>query len=133
MRSLAAFLVSALLIAQQTPPPPAPASTDDDIEFVCPMDKDVRAKVPGKCPRCGMTLIPVMVRPKPAATPGMNSSTNQLPPKLYTCPMAEHADVVSDKPGVCPKCGMKLVETSTVNHGPMAEDNWRRQHRTSAP
>lgn len=25
----------------------------------------------------------------------------------YTCPM--HADVVSDKPGSCPKCGMHLV------------------------
>lgn len=28
----------------------------------------------------------------------------------YTCPMKEHADVISDKPGKCPKCGMKLVE-----------------------
>ena len=28
----------------------------------------------------------------------------------YTCPMKEHADVVSDTPGNCPKCGMKLVE-----------------------
>jgi ABC-type oligopeptide transport system substrate-binding subunit len=28
----------------------------------------------------------------------------------YTCPMKEHSDVVSDKPGNCPKCGMKLVE-----------------------
>ena len=28
----------------------------------------------------------------------------------YTCPMKEHSDVMSDKPGNCPKCGMKLVE-----------------------
>ncbi len=28
----------------------------------------------------------------------------------YTCPMKEHSDVVQDKPGNCPKCGMKLVE-----------------------
>jgi transcription initiation factor IIE alpha subunit len=27
----------------------------------------------------------------------------------YTCPMPEHADVISDKPGKCPKCGMDLV------------------------
>ena len=26
----------------------------------------------------------------------------------YTCPM--HPEVVQDKPGNCPKCGMKLVE-----------------------
>ncbi len=27
--------------------------------------------------------------------------------KQYTCPM--HPDVISDKPGKCPKCDMKLV------------------------
>lgn len=27
--------------------------------------------------------------------------------QVYTCPM--HSSVVSDKPGTCPKCGMKLV------------------------
>ena len=25
--------------------------------FICPMDKDVKASVPGKCPRCGMRLV----------------------------------------------------------------------------
>ena len=29
----------------------------------------------------------------------------------YTCPM--HRDVVSDKPGKCPKCGMDLVKKQT--------------------
>jgi RND family efflux transporter MFP subunit len=103
--------------------------------YTCPMPEhsNVHEPRPGKCPRCGMTLIPVMVRPKPAAAPGMTNSMNQLPPKLYTCPMAEHADVVSDKPGVCPKCDMKLVETSRVNHGQIAEDNWRRQHVPETP
>jgi DNA-directed RNA polymerase subunit RPC12/RpoP len=28
----------------------------------------------------------------------------------YTCPMKEHADVKEDKPGKCPKCGMKLIK-----------------------
>ena len=27
----------------------------------------------------------------------------------YTCPMPEDADVIMDKPGKCPKCGMNLV------------------------
>jgi hypothetical protein len=44
--------------------------------------------------------------------------------------MASHADVVSEKPGDCPKCGMTLVETSAVNHGKIAEENWRKQHAT---
>jgi rubrerythrin len=85
--------------------------------YTCPMPEhsDVHEQKPGKCPRCGMTLIPVMMRPKPAATAGMTSpagSPERLPPKLYTCPMAEHADVVSDHPAVCPKCDMTLVETT---------------------
>jgi RND family efflux transporter MFP subunit len=99
--------------------------------YTCPMPEhsDVRADKPGKCPRCGMTLIPVMVPPKPAqATNASASVTEQLPAKLYTCPMAEHADVVSDKPGLCPKCDMKLVETSTVAHGKIAEAHWLEQH-----
>jgi hypothetical protein len=52
------FLGAALLFAQQPQAPKDPAATEDsDIEFVCPMDKDVRSKEPGKCPRCGMTLV----------------------------------------------------------------------------
>ncbi len=47
---------------------------------------------------------------------------------LYTCPMPEHADVVQDHPGKCPKCGMKLVPTTEVEHGKTAEENWRKQH-----
>jgi hypothetical protein len=50
------LLISSLLWWQQPPTLPA-EKPDPDVEFVCPMDKDVRAKVPGKCPRCGMTLV----------------------------------------------------------------------------
>jgi RND family efflux transporter MFP subunit len=106
--------------------------------YTCPMPEhgDVHQDNPGKCPRCGMTLIPVMVQPKPSAGPSGSvppSAPESLPARLYTCPMAEHADVVSDKPGVCPKCEMKLVETSAVSHGKLAEANWRKQHAAETP
>jgi ribosomal protein S27AE len=86
---------------------------------------DVKLAKPGKCPKCGMTLIPVM-QPPPAPQAGANPMA--IPSPLYTCPMAQHADVVSEKPNTCPRCGMKLVATSEVKHGKIAEDNWRKQH-----
>jgi ribosomal protein S27E len=96
--------------------------------YTCPMPEhsDVHESKPGKCPKCGMTLIPVMEQPKLA--PSSNApAAMAMPAKLYTCPMASDADVVSDKPGKCPKCEMDLVPTDTVAHGKTAETNWRKQ------
>jgi RND family efflux transporter MFP subunit len=101
--------------------------------YACPMTEDCpkpghgdqHFDKSGKCPVCGMTLIPVMETTN-TATP--TNSAEALPAKLYTCPMASHADVVSDTPGDCPKCGMTLVGTSTVAHGRISESNWRKQH-----
>ncbi len=36
------------------------------------------------------------------------NNTEQQVGKKYTCPM--HPEIVTDKPGKCPKCGMALVE-----------------------
>src|SRR5258706_4760675 len=56
MRAAVAILTMlAALLAQDsqlTAPPAAPAPLD----YMCPMDPDVRSATPGKCPRCGMTL-----------------------------------------------------------------------------
>jgi Cu(I)/Ag(I) efflux system membrane fusion protein len=82
--------------------------------YTCPMPEHsfIHENKPGKCPICGMTLIPVMAPPE-MATNAEPVNTNsflhaQAPAKqLYTCPM--HPEVISDKPGKCPKCGMTLV------------------------
>ena len=50
-RLLFGLFLAALLCAQQA------------IEFTCPMDRDVRSKTPGQCPRCGMTLVANLPEP----------------------------------------------------------------------
>jgi hypothetical protein len=42
---------------------------------------------------------------QPASQP--STAPASQPAVVYTCPM--HPEVLSDKPGNCPKCGMKLV------------------------
>ncbi|HEX9513069.1 MAG TPA: heavy metal-binding domain-containing protein [Puia sp.] len=41
-----------------------------------------------------------------------DSSTMKQTAAVYTCKM--HPEVISDKPGKCPKCGMDLVKKETV-------------------
>lgn len=100
--------------------------------YTCPMPEhaDVHLEKPGKCPRCQMTLIPVMQTPPPPPEPESTEISPPLAPlpTLYTCPMKSHAHVVSDQPGRCPECEMKLVETSSVEHGRIAEEHWRKNH-----
>ena len=56
---LLALFAGLLLAFQEVPSLPAPPAVDETpVEWVCPMDRDIRMKGPGKCPRCGMTLVP---------------------------------------------------------------------------
>jgi len=62
------MLACAWLVGQ-TPAPP--------LDYTCPMDRDVRAGTPGKCPRCGMKL--VLGIPEPLEYPVELSVTPRVP------------------------------------------------------
>ena len=104
------------------------------VTYTCPMHPEIHASKPGNCPKCGMPLVKEKPKPvkkpvvkKPVATkpvaptkdtsiqkPLINEPKDTVPvitnnplQLMYTCPM--HPEVRSDKPGNCPKCGMKLI------------------------
>jgi RND family efflux transporter MFP subunit len=87
-----------------TAPESPPVSEETVSAYVCPMPEHVSIEYqhPGKCPICGMTLVPATadllagIRPESTAA-------------YYSCPMPAHADVHMDKAGKCPKCGMTLI------------------------
>jgi multidrug efflux pump subunit AcrA (membrane-fusion protein) len=74
------------------------------VKYICPMPEHISIEYdhPGKCPICGMTLVPVSSATLARLQPGGKLL-------YYTCPMPEHSDVHEAKPGKCPKCGMTLI------------------------
>ena len=58
---LLVLVVGLCVMQAQTAPgtaqPGAPITPAGPLDYVCPMDKDVRSDKPGKCARCGMKLV----------------------------------------------------------------------------
>jgi len=90
--------------------------------YTCPMPEhsDVHEDKPGKCPKCAMTLIPVMPKPAPVAPEPDGHPAPSVPIPLYTCPM--HPQVKLSQPGTCPICQMKLVPLERPKSDGMATD-----------
>ena len=63
----------------------------------CPMDPEIVASWAGKCPKCGMKLMPA-----PAETEA---------PSAFACPM--HAEITATWAATCPKCSMTLRATGS--------------------
>ncbi len=102
------------------------------VTYTCPMHPEIHAAKPGNCPKCGMKLVkekqkavkkPVIKKPVGEKLKGTNMPVDTASPKpaanpdlplTYTCPM--HPEIHSDKPGNCPKCGMKLVQEKEKNN-----------------
>jgi Cu(I)/Ag(I) efflux system membrane fusion protein/cobalt-zinc-cadmium efflux system membrane fusion protein len=101
--------------------------------YTCPIPShaEVVSDQPIRCPHCGRTLVPTEAVPHGAEAESRwritqssdSGTTSPLP--LYTCPMENHAHVVSAEAGRCPECNMALVPTSEVAHGEQAEAAWR--------
>jgi hypothetical protein len=90
------ILFTAILLAMSASTTFAQATKDtvqiktDAKKYTCTMHPEVVKNKPGKCPKCGMTLV-----------------EKKIDTAKYTCTM--HPEVVKNKAGKCPKCSMKLV------------------------
>ncbi|HEV8514279.1 MAG TPA: copper-translocating P-type ATPase [Cyclobacteriaceae bacterium] len=89
-------------------------SSNDDGLFYCPMlcEGDKKYNEPGRCPVCGMHLVPVNKSAEPvvklAPLPSIKRKSNGA--GQYYCPMLCEGDKKYSKPGDCPVCGMHLVK-----------------------
>lgn len=95
--------------------------------YACPMveDAEVRSDRPGRCPKCGMDLVPLAETPHagmvhataPATTAAAQDHAGHGAPvatapaatgaQTWYCPM--HPTYIQDRPGTCPICNMNLV------------------------
>lgn len=98
---------------------------EGDLFYVCPMPEhvDILYDSAGKCPLCGMELIPVRRRAghveKPAAS-------------YWTCPMPEHAQVREKGLGKCPICGMSLIPVPEPKLEPAPESQHEHEREDDA-
>ncbi len=103
---LGAFVLGYMFkgVVSSAPPPGSTNSVGAEAEpeaeiWTCSMHPEIRLPNPGKCPKCGMTLVLAESKPK---KPKSSAS------KKYACSMMCVPPLPN--PGKCPICGMDMVE-----------------------
>ncbi len=80
--------------------------------FACPMHPEIVASWAGKCPKCGMKLLP--------------AEAEAEPPTAYVCPM--HPEVTATWAATCPTCGMILRSTGAGGDAAAGEHGSGHEH-----
>lgn len=111
MRTKSRFLLSlpavvALTASCATEPPPRPVSLDPSNPAAAESPPLTAGSLTQPTPPMSAASSSPAPAEKPDTPPAATSARDEHP-TLYTCPM--HPEVISDKPGKCPKCGMTLV------------------------
>jgi len=93
------------------------ASTHDESAgqgvYTCPMHPEIRQDSPGKCPICGMELVPIAGDSNPSRKSTMSKAPDE--DERYICPMMCAAP--QSEPGKCPVCAMELVKSDGGSGG----------------
>lgn len=86
----------------------AQAAQKKEVDYVCPMDSDVKSRKPGKCPRCGMAL-------REAASPADNAPAGGADGDAASAAQIEIPDIaVYDQDGKRMSFYSDLVKGKTV-------------------
>lgn len=88
------------------------AHSEHASEFTCPMHPDIRQDKPGKCPICGMKLVPVETSSSKKQSVKKDTVDSA---ERYICPMM--CTPASSEAGKCPVCAMDLVKADSDSGG----------------
>jgi membrane fusion protein, copper/silver efflux system len=84
-----------------------------DAVYTCPMHPEIRQDEPGRCPICGMELVPVEASASQSGSGAKAKSAEG--DDRYICPMM--CTPPQETPGRCPVCAMELVKATDGGAG----------------
>ncbi len=115
-------VLAAAMIGCSRSDSPSAGQASGQQKFHCPMHPTYVSDKPGDCPICNMKLVPIKddkAKSTPVAPQATNTDeadkTAHIKAGQFYCPM--HLNVVSNAPGTCPECKMKLLEKKEAPAG----------------